>query len=1144
MFRKSIILFIVTVGLSTAVFAQTDQRTRETKIADIIMQLPANNTADFNRLMSELYGQNDPVSYLAPLLADPGGNDAKIRYAISGLVGYASREKSLKAPLAQSICNAISKASSDEKRDFLFIQLQYVAGEESIETAVGYLNNSRLRDAATRVLVRIGGDAAGKALLGALANARETPATIGIVQALGELKYIPAATAVASLAGSNNAELQKAVLYGLSSIADPETEKTLLSAAVAANYQYDVTDALGAYLLYLNNLLPTHKSAVVKSAKNLLKATSEDTQIAAKTAALELYVLSAGEKAISEIITALGSSVKAYREAALAYSNKIVSPKMYNALMKKAGSEKDPQRQAELVTAFGNRNDKAALPYVREKLSAAGGELRQAAIIAAARLGGGSVVGDIIKAMNTGDEKLINVGKNTLLGLQSESFNNDIAAAIPQTSSAAKAAFIEILGARKAFDQIGIVFAQASSTDDKVRVATHKALISIGTEKDVPRIASLLNIASQADEITALQHALYAAVSELPQEKQSEVVLSQINSGKYPERYYNVLAMTGGKSALAEVIKAFRSSNSAIRSAALDALTLWKDDAVIQPLYEIAASDPTGPYFDKALTAYFKKTEASSNTPEQKLIMLRKALDIARSPGQKASIIDQIGKTGTFIGLLTAGKFLDNHNESVQQAAVQAVRAIALAHPEYDGVLVTAVIHKAIAVNKDAEAEYQKQAFLKHLEAIPDHQGFVSVFNGNDLTGWKGLVENPIARAKMTGKQLAEKQKKANEIMYRDWRVENGLLVFEGAGYDNLCSVKDYGDFEMYVDWRISADGDAGIYLRGTPQVQIWDIARTDAGAQVGSGGLYNNQKPTNPSKPLVVADNPIGEWNSFYIKMTGEKVTVYLNGQLVTDNTTLENYWDRSQPIFSIGAIELQAHGTRVEYRDIYIREIPRPEPYRVSATEAAEGFVPMFNGIDMSGWTGNLKDYFAKDGQIVCDPSQGGSGNIYTDREYSDFIMRFDFQLTPDANNGLGIRAPLNGDAAYGGMELQILDNEADVYKSLQPYQYHGSVYGVIPAKRGFLKPVGEWNTQEVVAKGNRITVTLNGTVILDGDIAEASKNFTETIDHGKHPGLSNKSGYIGFLGHGSPLAFRNLRIKDLAASPAGLPKKTKPK
>jgi hypothetical protein len=218
------------------------------------------------------------------------------------------------------------------------------------------------------------------------------------------------------------------------------------------------------------------------------------------------------------------------------------------------------------------------------------------------------------------------------------------------------------------------------------------------------------------------------------------------------------------------------------------------------------------------------------------------------------------------------------------------------------------------------------------------------------------------------------------------------------------------------------------------------------------------------------------------------------------------------------------------IEYRtdaENLLAEIKQTVPYQLSDEEAKEGFVPLFNGLDMKGWVGNTTDYIAQHGEIICRPSDHGSGNLYTEKEYADFTMRFEFQLTPGANNGLGIRTPLEGDAAYVGMELQILDNEADIYKDLKPYQYHGSVYGVIPAKRGFQKPVGEWNYQEVQCVGNKIKVILNGEVILDGDIAEASKNGTETADHKSHPGLLNKSGHIGFLGHGSPLKFRNLRI-----------------
>lgn len=194
----------------------------------------------------------------------------------------------------------------------------------------------------------------------------------------------------------------------------------------------------------------------------------------------------------------------------------------------------------------------------------------------------------------------------------------------------------------------------------------------------------------------------------------------------------------------------------------------------------------------------------------------------------------------------------------------------------------------------------------------------------------------------------------------------------------------------------------------------------------------------------------------------------------------------------------------------------------------EMMEGFELLFNGENLDGWIGNKTDYLAEDGMIIIYPDKGGSGNLFTEKEFANFIFRFEFQLTPGANNGLGIRAPLEGDAAYAGMELQILDNTAEKYAELKEYQYHGSVYGVIPAKRGFLKPVGEWNQQEVVVNGDSIKVILNGEVILDGNIKLASKGGT--LDGKKHPGLKNKKGHIGFLGHGDLVRFRTIRIKEL--------------
>jgi hypothetical protein len=191
-------------------------------------------------------------------------------------------------------------------------------------------------------------------------------------------------------------------------------------------------------------------------------------------------------------------------------------------------------------------------------------------------------------------------------------------------------------------------------------------------------------------------------------------------------------------------------------------------------------------------------------------------------------------------------------------------------------------------------------------------------------------------------------------------------------------------------------------------------------------------------------------------------------------------------------------------------------------------DGFIPLFNGKNLDGWVGNKDSYQAKEGMIVIEPKGGGGGNLFTEKEYGDFILRFEFQLTPGANNGLGIHAPLEGDAAYVGKELQILDNEAEKYSKLEEYQYHGSVYGVMAAKRGFLKPVGEWNRQEVVVQHPKIKIILNGTTILEGDYLEAGKNGT--LDGKAHPGLQRSRGHIGFLGHGDVLSFRNIRIKEL--------------
>lgn len=195
---------------------------------------------------------------------------------------------------------------------------------------------------------------------------------------------------------------------------------------------------------------------------------------------------------------------------------------------------------------------------------------------------------------------------------------------------------------------------------------------------------------------------------------------------------------------------------------------------------------------------------------------------------------------------------------------------------------------------------------------------------------------------------------------------------------------------------------------------------------------------------------------------------------------------------------------------------------------TPVEPGFLSLFNGRNLDGWQlvgGHGPGYVVEDGVLVC-PAEGG-GNLFTTREYANFIFRFEFKLVEGSNNGVGIRAPLRGDAAFAGMEIQILHDDASVYKGrLKPAQYHGSVYDVFPAKQGFLKPVGQWNAEEITADGRRIGVKLNGTVIVDADF----DTVKDAAVLQRHPGLARTRGYLGFLGHGTRVEFRNLRLKEL--------------
>ncbi|MBX6313438.1 MAG: DUF1080 domain-containing protein [Isosphaeraceae bacterium] len=407
--------------------------------------------------------------------------------------------------------------------------------------------------------------------------------------------------------------------------------------------------------------------------------------------------------------------------------------------------------------------------------------------------------------------------------------------------------------------------------------------------------------------------------------------------------------------------------------------------------------------------------------------------------------------------------------------------------------------------------------------------GFVALFNGKDLSGWHGMPHfDPRKLAAMSDEERAKQIAAWTEDAKKHWRVENGELVNDGRGA-YLTTDKEFGDIELWIDYKTVPKADSGIYLRGTPQIQIWDYTKEggkwDRGADKGSGGLWNNSPGAPGKDPLVLADKPFGEWNRFHILQVGARTTVYLNDKLVVDHAPMENFWDRSQPLFARGPIQLQTHGGEIRWRNIFLREIPSAEANQILSSKNSSGFQPLFDGKSLNGWAGPVENYEVVNGTIRCKEKKGGT--IYYNKEFSDFVARVEYRLPPGGNNGLAIRYPGQGDAAYSGMcEIQVLDDTAPKYAKLDPRQYNGSVYGMIPAKRGYLRPVGDWNFEEVTVKGSRIKVELNGTVIVDADLSKV----TDYMGNRPHPGKDRTSGYFGFAGHNDPVEFRNVMIKPL--------------
>lgn len=378
-----------------------------------------------------------------------------------------------------------------------------------------------------------------------------------------------------------------------------------------------------------------------------------------------------------------------------------------------------------------------------------------------------------------------------------------------------------------------------------------------------------------------------------------------------------------------------------------------------------------------------------------------------------------------------------------------------------------------------------------------------------------------------------------NQWSFKDGVLSTAHKLTPQGGWVAGCNLRtkkaDFGDCKISFDFRLPKFSNSGVWLRGNYEINVcdsygWAIDNRNSGVLC---GLF---------EPLCSAEKPHDEWQHVDCWFANRHCTIILNGKVTMDNAPVYGITGgaMTSDVNALGPIVLQGDHSGCDFRNMVLTPILSCEP----AEEPLEpGFTRIFNGKDLDGWVGATNLFYAENGDLVFREGKKNFGNLFYDREYRDFTARFSFKLVPNGNNGFAVRAgracvdggaliggnKLMKDAAYNGMEIQVLDDTGSLKQKNKARQYCGSIYGVVAAQKGHLRPVGEWNDYDITVVGEYVTVVLNGVTILSTSVKDLPTDG-KTPDGKPHPGLHNPSGYLGFLGHTMPVRFRNIRVKEL--------------
>jgi len=904
---------------SSGATVMADRTPLQLKVSNILDKYPARSAVEMDTLAAELLSLGrEGVLEVCRRLSGPGkAVDASPRYAVDGLSLHISRpggSEKERLLYVGALLAALDKAPDTDVRAFIISQVQIAGKGEAVKSLARYIKDPRLGEPATRALLTIWTPEAEKALLMSLGPSSGVNWT-AIVKALGDLKSRAAVERILPLADSQDDGLREAALQALAEIGDARAERELSTVPIVSSTG-ERAKAASRYLLFARRQAEAgKKDACVRICRHLIDKLAAPQESQVRSEALSLLVETIGKDAMDDLLQVMDSPDPQYRARALELAAPFQGQETTEKWLGRIPTV-SLEARADIIDMLGERGDKTALPLILENLRNREKAVRLAAISAAFKLGGGEALPNLMPLLSAGDDEEIALVKQALLSAPGEWTVNLAAEAFTEAPPLAKKALIEVLAARQAREHADLIWEVVKNGSEVVRPAALTALESVVREDDLPRTIDLLLAATSPAEVSSLQNTLVASAGLIPDpESRADLILTALRKEKGARRadLIRPLARIGGAKALQAVIAETNSSDPQIRTGAVYTLSQWSDMSASEALFDIVRTAADRKYGYLAVQGYVRLVNASGMPADQRLGLLKNVLDAAKEPNEKNIVVAGLAGIRIVESFRAAAGLMADPDLRIK--AAESAARIAMPVPGDKGL---AGIETARCLKKASvflEDDWFREQVDRRAADILVQEGFVPLFNNEDLLGWKGLVEDPVKRAKMGPAELRSAQQKADDDMRLHWQVLDGVLVFDGKG-QSLCTMRDYGDFELFVDWKIEPGGDSGIYLRGSPQVQIWDPVN----GPEGSGGLYNNQ--IGPSKPLVPADNPIGSWNTFHVLMTGDRVTVFLNDVLVVDDVIMENFWERGKPIYPTGQIELQAHSTPLDFKDIYIRE------------------------------------------------------------------------------------------------------------------------------------------------------------------------------------------------------------------------------